>query len=75
MPTLAIDAACLADLWKMDRVANAENSPMLSGCEIKDIQEKGGKIYFDLGDVTVVSDPDDMYAFDKNNHFTLREDL
>lgn len=75
MPTLAIDAACLADLWAMDRVANSENPPMLSGSEIKDIQEKNGKIYFDLGEVTVISDPDDMYAFDKNNHFTLREDL
>lgn len=49
--------------------------PTLSGSEIKDIQEKNGKIYFDLGDVTVISDPDDMYAFDKNNHFTRREDL
>ena len=75
MPTLAIDAACLAELWSMDRVANSENPPKLSGSEIKDIQEKHGKIYFDLGDVTVISDPDDLYAFDKNNHFTLREDL
>ena len=52
MPTLAIDAACLAELWSKD-----------------------GKIYFDLGGVAVISDPDDMYTFDKNNHFTLREDL
>lgn len=75
MPTLAIDAACLADLWKMDSIANAQNPPMIYGSEIKDIREKDDKIYFDLGEVTVISDPDDMYAFDKNNHFTLREDL
>lgn len=65
----------LAELWSMDRVANSQNPPKLSGSEIKDIQENNGKIYFDLGDVTVISDPDDMYAFDKNNHFTLLEDL
>ncbi len=56
-------------------MANSKNTPMLSGSEIKDIREKNGKIYFNLGDVTVISDPDDMYAFDKNSHFTLLEDL
>lgn len=75
MPTLAIDAACLAELWNIDRMSNAENPPKLSGSEIKDIREKNGKIHFDLGDVTVISDPDDMYAFDKNNQFTLMEDI
>ncbi len=75
MPTLAIDAACLAELWSTDRATNSQNPPKLAGNEIKDIREKNGKIYFDLGEVTVISDPDDMYAFDKSNNFTLREDL
>nr|DAN01567.1 MAG TPA: hypothetical protein [Caudoviricetes sp.] len=39
MPTLSIDAACLAGLWKMNRIANIDNPSMLSGSEIKDIRD------------------------------------
>lgn len=75
MSTLSLDAGSIAELWSMNPEQNAAYPPKLSGQTIANVQWKDGKVHFDLGGVTVISDPSDIYVFEKPDNFVLREDL
>ena len=75
MSTLSLDAGSIAELWSMNPEQNAAYPPKLSGQTIANVQWKDGKMHFDLGGVTVISDPSDIYVFEKPDNFVLREDL
>lgn len=75
MPTFSMDAGAIAELWRMNPEQNEAYPPKLSGQTIMDVQWKDDKVHFDLDGVTVISDPNDMYIFEKPDNFILREDL
>ena len=75
MSTLSMDAGSIAELWRLNPEQNAAYPPNLSGQIISNVQWKDDKVHFDLGDVTVISDPSDIYVFEKPDNFILREDL
>lgn len=49
--------------------------PKLSGQTITNVQWKDDKVHLNLGNVAVISDPSNIYAFEKPYNFVLREDL
>ena len=75
MSTLSMDAGSIAELWRLNPEQNAAYPPKLSGQIISNVQWKDDKVHFDLGDVTVIYDPSDIYVFEKPDNFILREDL
>ena len=75
MSILSMDAGFMAQLWAMNPEGNFANPPKLAGQTILNIKQKDGKVHFDLGDITVISDPNDMYVFEKPDRFVLKEDL
>lgn len=75
MSNFSMDAGSIAELWRLNPEQNAPYPPKLSGQTITNVQWKDGKVCFDLGDVTVISDPSDIYAFEKPDNFILREGL
>lgn len=75
MATFSMDAGSIAELWRLNPEQNAAYPPKLSGQTITNVQWKDGKVHFNLGNVTVISDPSDIYAFEKPDNFVLREDL
>lgn len=75
IPAFSMDAGAIAELWRMNPEQNTVYPLKLSGQTIMDVQWKDGKVYFDLDGVTVISDPNDIYAFEKPDNFVLREDL
>lgn len=75
MSTFSMDAGSIAELWRLNPEENAAYPPKLSGQTITNVQWKDDKVHFDLGDVTVISDPSDIYAFEKPDNFVLREDV
>lgn len=75
MSTLSMDAGTMAHLWGLDPEHNAERPIKLAGQTVTNIKTEGDRVYFDLDDITVISDPSDIYAFEKPDNFVLREDL
>ena len=75
MSILSMDAGFMTQLWAMNPEQNAAHPPKLAGQTVTDVQRKDGKVHFILDGVTVISDPSDMYAFEKPDNFVLREDL
>ena len=75
MSTFSMDAGSIAELCRLNPEQNAAYPHKLSGQTITNVRWKDDKVHFDLGNVTVISDPSDIYAFDKPDNFVLREDL
>lgn len=75
MPAFSMDAGAIAELWRMNPEQNAAHPPKLAGQTVTDVRWKDGKVHFNLDGVTVISDPSDMYVFEKPDNFVLREDL
>ena len=75
MSAFSMDAGAIAELWSLNPEANAAHPFKIGGETVLDVKGVDGKVHFDLGGIDVVSDPSDMYVFDKDDNFILREDL
>lgn len=75
MSLFSMDAGSMAALWSLNPEANTAHPFKIGGETVLDAKEVDGKVHFDLGRIDVVSDPSDMYVFEKPDNFVLREDL